>query len=87
VAPRLHVPGRVRRLIIVAWSHRSLYERLARAFDKDPNVDVILDRRVGQRRQECGVPDPHDRRGVERRGRPDIDEQIQTLGWADVPLP
>jgi hypothetical protein len=47
-----------------AWLHRYLVER----FNDDPDVEVILDRRVGDRRmQQSAVPTEHERRNHERR--------------------
>jgi len=48
-------------------------------------VDVILDRRVLERRRSKEAPGV-DRRSRRRRSRSAIDEQLRTIGWALVLL-
>ena len=64
-----------RHLFIVARSHPDLYTYLCERFANDPNVEVILDRRVGQRRQRA-MTVTEDRRTGDRRGRPEADVEL-----------
>ncbi len=73
----------VKQLLIVARNRRQLYEEIKRAFAGHENVDVILDRRVLERRRSKGALEV-DRRSRSRRSRPDIDEQLRTIGWSLV---
>lgn len=59
------------------------YEYLKRAFADDDKVAIILDRRSGERRKTSRAPDP-ERRRVERRSRPLIDDRLRWQGWAMV---
>ena len=61
-------------LYIISRDRPDLYRRLSAEFSDLPQVTVILDRRVGP-----GTP-MH-----ERRART-IGEDLETLGWAIVPL-
>jgi hypothetical protein len=72
-------------LLVVARHRRELYEEIKRAFAGHESVQVILDRRVSQRREKKGQP-MLDRRRNERRTRSVIDEQLRTIGWSLVLL-
>jgi hypothetical protein len=61
---------------IVAREHTQLYEFLVRSMAGIPEVEVILDRRVGPRRRGGGTP-PDERR-VDTR----LDEGLRAFGWA-----
>jgi len=75
-----------RRLIIVDRSRESLYELLRQAFAKQDDVEVIRDRRL--RRYQSPVEGrARRRRRVERRTRADVDQLIDTVGWAELMLP
>ena len=73
--------GNRRLLIIVSRAHPAQCTYLKHAFGPDA-VDVILDRRMGARRQRKNV------RGVERRFRDrrhrDITKDIEKFDWAVV---
>jgi hypothetical protein len=71
-------------LFIVARERQDLYDHLRRAFADTPAVEVILDRRVGERRQHP-LPADTERRQRDRRLR-DISSDVQGLGWALVRL-
>jgi hypothetical protein len=75
-----------RQLFIVARRDRELYEYLKRRFDGRSDVEVIFDRRVDQRRSRSVAPD-RERRGRDRRSRSLIDEDLETLGFAILPVP
>ena len=72
-------------LLVVARHRRELYEEIKRAFAGHESVQVILDRRVNQRREKKGQP-MLDRRRNERRSRTVIDEQLRSIGWSLVLL-
>ena len=74
-----------RYLLVVARQQREFYENISRALAGHERVQVILDRRVSQRRQGKATPVLEHRRG-ERRSPSPIDEQLRTVGWALVPL-
>ena len=62
-------------LFIVSRDAENLLGSLRQEFAAEPDVEVILDRRLRG--------DPHDPSGAhERRRRPEIDEQLHALGWA-----
>jgi hypothetical protein len=75
----------VRQLIVVARDRHVLFEELRRAFAGNATVQVVLDRRAGDRRQRR-LPQPLDRRTVERRRRRETAEDLRTRGWALVRL-
>jgi hypothetical protein len=64
-------------LFIVSREDPALFQSLRREFAAEPDIEVILDRRVE------GDPGggPRER---ERRQRPEIDERLYSLGWAIV---
>lgn len=70
--------GRV--LIITAKDRPEPYERLKQAFGDDPEVEVIVDRRQGDRRQD-NPGRPLERRRADRR-RQKIDDDLRELGVA-----
>jgi hypothetical protein len=72
-------------LLIVARHRRELYEEIKRAFAGHDSVQVVLDRREGERRQGKGSA-AVDRRRRNRRTRSGIDEQLRTIGWSLVLL-
>ena len=72
-------------LLVVARHRRELYDEIKRAFAGQESVQVILDRRVNQRRQKKNAS-MLDRRRNERRSRSAVDEQLRTIGWSLVLL-
>jgi hypothetical protein len=74
-----------RHLLVVARHRRELYEEIKRAFAGHETVQVILDRRVSERRQRKGTS-VISRRRHDRRSRSTIDEQLRTIGWSLVLL-
>ncbi|MBI2217277.1 MAG: hypothetical protein HYU51_08270 [Candidatus Rokubacteria bacterium] len=56
----------VRYLVIVSRERPDLFDELKRRFAGDPTVQVLLDRRVGERRQREHAR-PGERRGRDRR--------------------
>ena len=63
-------------LFIVARQLPDVYDHLCRQFGREPNVEVILDRRKEVRR------DP----GSDRRRNGSADEQLRAMGYAFVKL-
>jgi len=75
-------------LFIVSRQQLDLYRYLSREFSSESDVEVILDRRYGERRirgERRSTP-RGDRRHTDRRGQKDIGSQINTLGYAFVRL-
>jgi hypothetical protein len=72
------------RLIIVDRSQESLFELLRQEFAKQDDVEVIRDRRL--RRYQSPVEGRPRRRRVERRSRAEVDQLIDTVGWAELVL-
>jgi hypothetical protein len=66
-----------RHLFIVSRHHLELYNYLRERFASDTNVEVILDRRVGQRRERVSHV-ASERRRHERRRRPEADAELMT---------
>jgi hypothetical protein len=59
------------RLIVVRRGHFATFELLCRTFSGDPDVQIIWDRRMRERRQVADGPGDGDRRrGRERRRVP-----------------
>jgi hypothetical protein len=82
-----------RKLVIVARDNVSLYESLKRTLGKEPDVEIVFDRRRDSSKSG-GLSDSVKkifaresqpaRTQAERRRRAEIDEQIRTQGWAIV---
>ena len=77
--------GPTKHLLVVARHRRRLYAELKRAFAGHETLQVILDRRVGERRQRKAAPEL-DRRRRDRRTRSAMDDQLGTIGWSLVLL-
>ena len=75
-------------LFIVSRQQLDLYRYLSREFSTEVDVQVILDRRYGERRShgERRSAPRGDRRATDRRGPSEIVRQINTLGYAFVRL-
>jgi hypothetical protein len=73
-----HNPVRVRYVFIVSRAHTWLYQHLVERFQDDPNVQVILDRRIAERRSQSPKPEyALERRRSERRRVLDPEENLQ----------
>jgi hypothetical protein len=81
----LRTPTR-RVVFIVAPARLDLYEKLrARAaLIREPDVDLILDRRVADRRRVAS-PIERERRGGQRREKA-MDAEVREYGWAVLRL-
>jgi len=62
-----------RRLVIVSRQHPDLYVYLRDRLAGDPDIEMILDRRLAEER----VPAKIERRRLDRRLRLDIDVQLR----------
>jgi hypothetical protein len=73
-------------LFIVSRQQPDLYRYLSREFSTESDVEVILDRRHGERRirGERRAAPRGDRRRTDRRGQTDLGSQLNTLGYAFV---
>jgi septal ring factor EnvC (AmiA/AmiB activator) len=70
-------------MFIVARRHPELYDYLSTRFADDPNLTVVLDRRLTPRRRRA-LPAAAERRRVDRRSRPEVDEQLRATSLAVV---
>ena len=69
-------------LVIVARPQVNLYEYLRQKFADDPNVQVVLDRRQGERRGETAATAAD--RGAADRRHMEIDQALRARGLAVV---
>lgn len=75
-----------RTLFIVSRQHPDLYAYLRERFASDTAVEVILDRRLGQRRQRDALSGV-DRRLGDRRTRPEVENELKTRSHAIITIP
>jgi hypothetical protein len=71
-----------RLLFVVARSETDRYDSLKQAFGCDEHVEIIFDRRVGERRRRPGDPGV-ERRRAQRRVH-DVAEEFARQGYAVV---
>jgi hypothetical protein len=85
---RHEAPGQmgVRHLVIVARGGGDLYESLSAAFSGEPCIEVVRDRRIGERRRRQ-EPCSFARRLADRRSRPELEARISSGGWVVVTVP
>lgn len=72
-----------RYLFIVARGHPELCAHLEREFVSEGGVEVILDRRQGERRRSTTAT-TQERRRADRRLHPPIQHELNTLNFALV---
>jgi hypothetical protein len=85
------MPATIRRLLFIVGSRRpEFYESLRRTFRGDDTVQVVLDRRRGERRtarrtgrRRAGP----EQRGADRREQLEIQRQLRARGYAVVGVP
>ena len=70
-------------LFVVAQDKPDLCDYLRGWFSGIPTVEVVMDRRQGERRQRAEINKPGRRRG-ERRSQKEIDAEIRQTGFAIV---
>jgi hypothetical protein len=71
-------------VFIVGRSRRALHDSLRRTFADDDFVQVVLDRRVAERRRRRARPRKTERRQGERRAQREIDKQLRARAYAVV---
>ncbi len=71
-------------LIVVPRTGQDAGRSLLQVFGEDPAVQVIVDRRVNDRRVRSGAQGP-DRRHGERRHRLDADSELRGDRWIAIP--
>ena len=74
-----------KQIMVVARDRQKLFEYAKRAFSGNSSVEVVLDRRRGERRNADKTSSPERRRG-DRRLMNEIDNHLRALGWAVVRL-
>jgi hypothetical protein len=74
----------VRYRFIVARDNAKLYEHLVRSFADVPDVQIILDRRLSERRAARVRRMGRERRLRERRTDARVQEDLRLFGWAFV---
>jgi hypothetical protein len=85
--PRSQIEDQMgRTLFIVSRQHPDLYAYLRERFATDTAVEVILDRRVGERRKRDVRPEVN-RRRVDRRARPEVELELRTRSHAIITMP
>ena len=85
------MPETIRRLLFIVGSKRpDFYESLRRTFRGDDTVQVVLDRRRGERRRNRRPGRRSvvsEQRGAERRAQLEIQRQLRARGYAVVGVP
>jgi hypothetical protein len=74
-----------RELFIVSRDRADLYRYLSQTFADVKDVEVVWDRRAGERRRDTATSTP-DRRRAERRTRPSVEEDLKKVGYAFIAL-
>jgi hypothetical protein len=75
-----------RHLFLVSRHEARLYEYLLDRFRDDGNVEVVLDRRRGERRRRPHGQGP-DRRGADRRIRQEVDLELRIRSHVILTFP
>jgi hypothetical protein len=75
-----------REIFIVARDRSDLYRYLSQTFSDAENVQVIWDRRGGDRR-DAAAARPTERRHSERRRRASVEHELRTVGYAFISIP
>jgi hypothetical protein len=75
-----------KQILVIARDRQKLYDYAKRAFFGNATVEVVLDRRTGERRrngERAGTPD---RRRGDRRLMLEVENHLRAMGWAVVRL-
>lgn len=76
------------RVVFVVRADRTeLYEALRKAFARELDVEVLVDRRALPTRRRRAARHEPDRRRFDRRLRLQVDGEIKQRGWAVVRVP
>ena len=67
-------------IFVVARYNPQLYDYLQREFSHEERIRIIMDRRVGERRQRGDTP-ATDRRQGDRRRHHDVDANLRERGF------
>ena len=67
-----------REIFVVARDRPDLYRYLSQTFADADNVQVILDRRS---------PETREAPGLDRRGRPNVEHDLRSVGYAFITIP
>jgi len=78
---------RDRFLFIVSRGNPKLARDLQQHFHGDSTVQVVIDRRYGERRQLTVEIATERRRRTDRRARPHVEKELQLTSYAIVTLP
>jgi hypothetical protein len=70
--------------VVISRERPELYAELSADFPDDPVIEVVLDRRIEQRRRTAPPPLPGDRRGRDRRINPAPYHDLATAGYVLV---
>ena len=83
-------PPMPREIFIVARDRPDLYRYLSQTFADAENVQVIWDRRSGERRATSGpqivLGRRSERRHGDRRRRMSVDHELRTVGYAFISI-
>jgi hypothetical protein len=74
-----------RNVFVASRRHPDLYEYLRERFATDQAVEVILDRRIGQRRR-AQKPPGTERRRADRRRHPEVEVELETRSHAIITI-
>lgn len=83
-SPEAVTPPRRHLVFIVSPGQRELFESLTRTFADDTSVQVILDRRTGERRQRSEQGAAVERRQADRRRDLEVQKRLSARGYAVV---
>jgi hypothetical protein len=75
-----------REVFIVARDRPDLYRYLSQTFADADNVQVIWDRRGGERRVNSGAVRVPERRVGERRRRIVVEDELRAVGYAFITI-
>jgi len=82
-SPKAQPTEMIRVLIVVARDQPDLWQSLTRHFEANKDVQVLLDRRQGERRQRVQTYE-RDRRGPDRRRPPCIENDVSSRQYVIV---
>jgi hypothetical protein len=71
-------------LFIVSRREPELFAYLAKEFEAEADVRVIIDRRVGERRRSADDTPTVERRQGDRRAQSHVSRQVNSIGYAFV---
>jgi hypothetical protein len=74
----------LRVLYVVSRQNPALFDQLGRTLQR-ATVEMIFDRRTGDRRRSASTPAVERRMSDRRRHK--IDDDLERFGWAEIVLP